>query len=232
MAIVAFVAIYFVHRIVEFRNFTVDMVERYQDLNARYPFSAPDPTGPISEMKLLVYFDVREKMIDSISDDFESNIRTALEDDAKDMSLFRLFRASFRFLSASTQAHLEALERKRMSLEEYLWIHGLVMRDVMARDRGDPAHRRLVEALRNLENINLAMGGSDPVVFDEKDYTETLREAYKDYGPIGATAIGPFNESLATASLIDVLAGSWRLMEEAGLATSATAQKNLGATGN
>ncbi|MCH8333112.1 hypothetical protein IIC65_04205 [Candidatus Sumerlaeota bacterium] len=221
----AFVGFWVVHRMNEVQEFLAEVRSEYQELNAAYTFSPPPSSVQLAEDRLKAYLRARGALMSSLTPDIDARAQELLDSSSlRDVNALRLLGNFYQFSRSASGAHIAALESERMSLDEYLWIHGLIMRDALAAEQDDPRRAALERVLARLEDFTEAHASAEQA-FSSDGYRAELREVYRGRGPLSDAPLHLADDRAAEPAhvlgdLIDLLAASPSLIQSLELGSS------------
>lgn len=201
--------------------FARDTRARYVEINERYAFERPPAGARPGAARVEAYYRIRASLTEAVDPRSEAIADRMLDQYrlAGEGGNLRLLTAAWDmmpFLEAASEAHLAPLEREGMSLNEFIWIHGLIVRDVLAAGESDPRGEQLRSVLVRLENFS-ATHGENPSEGAES-YLAGIRNRYSGWDRLPGEFVAPYRSDATLVSLIDLLAANQSLWEAMGLA--------------
>lgn len=200
-------------------DFARETRDRYIEINRRHAFASPPPGARPDPARVEAYYRIRssltrtidprsEELADRLLDDYSLNERGG------NLRLLQVIWQLLPFLEAASDAHLGPLEREGMSLNEFVWIHGLIVRDVLAAGDSDPRGEQLRSVLARLERF-----GVDPVRSDSEaaeSYLAGIRNYYQKWDTLPGEFTDRYDADATLVSLMDLLAANQSLWESLG----------------
>ena len=214
----AFFGIWIVQHLSEIRNFQAEVQTEYAALNAQFPFTPPGSAARVEPDRIDAYARAHERLVDAVTRKADARARELLDNPSLGrMKALRMVGDFFPFLKAATGAHLRTLEEERMSMDEYVWIHGLVMLGIMRRNPSDPEREAAELLLDRLEKrlADVDTGAGEP--FTARAYREELAEFYRDASPPDSTPGRGFDELPTLGALFDLAMANPSIMRKLNL---------------
>jgi len=195
-----------VKRIGDMEQMAADARKDYRDLNVKHPFTQPVSSGGAgSGFRFNAYLRVRESWIGAINPGLESATTQLLaRGDVTRVGNIKLINGFSQFVEAATRAHLDALTAEAMSPNEFFWIHGLAIRDILNEETGSPRRERLERVLGRLETI-AASEAEGSAGFSKPDFLNELDEAYRGRPPLTGAMLDELEMNSTLVCLIDLL---------------------------
>lgn len=202
--------LWFVHRIERLERVRTAAAARYAALDAEFPFRAESGASP-SAARAAAYFRARAALVGAAPDSVD---RLAAElisgGEWREPRLIRALSGdrAARFLDDVLADHARTLRAEGMSAAEYLWTHGLAMRDELAGRAGEGVRSDYERVLRSLGRM-AAANENLPFGFTLEAYERGLEAIYGD-APRLATSGPPPGEGTA-ARAIDLVCAAFAL---------------------
>lgn len=210
---IAFAGARLAHEMQALERLAKETERAYGALNAEFPFELPPGRRPPTEARIAAYLGARRAMLATITPGAEALADRTLQAAAiEESKLLRALRRERDFFQAAACSHLAALRGSRMGLDEWLWIHGLAMRDAL-RDGNEPAFRsRMTRTLAAMERLSRsASAGAGDFSFD--GFQGGLERRYEGWPPMPRGPLAGFESRKSVGSLIDLLAANRELFD-------------------
>ncbi len=199
------VGVWFTQSLKDFQNFLKKSRSGYEALNAKYPLAANGQAA--TPERIEAYLRARRALMETITPSVETVARDLLQpDDFSPFKGFTLWRASADFLKAAAVRHQESLEREKMGLNEYLWIHGLMVREILHADQKDERRLALADAIGRMEGLKdievIAPIGDSSA----EDYVRKLETRYAGKAAPDTRLVAAFDKPPTIGAVIDIIA--------------------------
>ncbi len=205
----ALVGLWFVQKLRAFETLTREVGAAYDELNAEFPFVPPPKSKTVEPERLSAYLRVHQEWVDRIPAREESLARSALNSGSfNGGKMIRLLQIGHDFIKSSSQTHQAALKAESMSLNEYLWIHGLVLCSVFQADQPGEREETLNKTMAGLKRLAESNKRLNAKGFGAEELRQGLNDFYKGYEVIPADALEKFDTSRSLGVVIDLLAAN------------------------
>ncbi len=207
----AFTGLWFVARLMSISELSATVRDEYRLTNTEFPFSSPGPDVRPAEDRIDAYLACRDALMDTITPKLEALTGRVLDTGRiQSVDSFLSMGDLYRFVDASTTAHLAALRANELSADEYLWLHGSVIHVLIGTpgpgkaDAADPRRaviERVATQMEELGRGDKAEGNR----FSIDSLRSDLEKTYAARNP-PKLDIAKFEVRSKLGSLLDILA--------------------------
>lgn len=182
-----------------------ESIQAYAALNAEFAFFPPPLSTEPPPERVAAYLRARRSVMERITPEQDRLAVEALKsENLKDAQIFGSLRRARGFLKESAAGHAAALRRERMSLDEFLWIHGLFVREALSTD--SPLSRGMAETLGEIERI--ARSSAAEGEFRPAGYGGAVERCYQGWPALPPRSLEGFDSGTTLGGLLDLLAAN------------------------
>lgn len=201
------VGLWFQNSLNRFKTFEAETRAAYKGLNEEFPFEIGDGTRTASSDRLEAYFRARSVTLEAMPAQVNQLTETFLRNGSiRRIELLRGFTSAMEPLRRASRTHIAQLRSEQMSLNEYLWLHGLVVHEIY---RNEDARRE--QLAKVVEKLDRALESSDWIEdggFRAEDFAKGLDIAYGGITAPPSEELSAMKIGNTTACVIDVLAAN------------------------